>query len=1141
MQTKKRIIALLLAAAWFGATASDAASAAETALSTAAATLAEARKPANLDDALDRYDVVWEAQSSHSGESMPVGGHDVGLNVWVQDGSLYFYIGKSDALDENNMLAKLGRVKITLEPNPFGAGRKFRQELLLRDGYLRVAGEDDQGKPVTADIWVDVFQPVVHVEINGESEFQVTAEYQGWRNEDRAVDGAKTPIGLHEILDFRGYQGVVTYHKDTVSYWNDSVCFYHKNDNDDLVMNKTIERLELSNKLDKPQWYDPTTDFTFGGVMSGDGMKASDAVTSGVYNQKAYRAWSLVSERPATSRRIKIGLHTGRYENVDQWKADLIDVVNASNSHRPSVEWWNCFWERSYLFIDAEKDESDVGRQIARNYALFRYMLGCNEFGALPTKFNGGLFTWDYNGDPDYRKWGGGSMTAQNQRHLYWPMLKSGDFNAMLPEFDFYNNGYRNAEQAVKAYWGHDGALFEEYPAHYGLGSPTMYGWENREGVETGVAEGIYVRHEYVHQLDFAAMILEYRRYSGEDISKYVGFLESATLFFLEHYRMRYREYLNDPDDDGYDENGKLVIYPSTAVETYKNVLNPNDVIAALTVVLNGLLELEAEGCDVDGEKWRDMLSRLPDMTISDTEFGKVYAPGLNPGEMGLAGSYKRADYWVQNIEAPQLSLVYPFNLVSQGRDGADVARNTWKTLNKSQLQATSWHYTNIVAARLGMTEEAKNYAIKKLSDGPFRFPAFWGPGYDWTPDHNWGGTGMMGLQEMALQCYDDVVQPCAAWPETWNNRFRLRAPMKTTVEGKFDEGALKYVKIALDADSRRERVTFRYPGAQKADVVDRDGGTVDVEIIDADTLAFSTKAGDEFYILNIPRTLSEPKGLRARRERSGAVTLAWNPVVGAERYIVYRRDAQTDASAKVLGEVAACSYTDDAAEKSGGPYRYSVAASADAEAGPLSVETPVVVWQDIAEYEFEAASDLGKDSLGNADGQVSGTVLQDVGLNGNAASLAGTGYVSVPHRASLALDQSFRMEVSIYPTQYGNYTRIVDKYGEPGKVGRGFLLDLAPDGRVRLLADSAIEGDWRAALSHSVAPLNRWTTLAVEFDYENMEARLYINGALERTGALTKRLEERNYPLRIGADQSGGSRFVGRVDSLRVEGGVRE
>ena len=45
---------------------------------------------------------------------MPCGGGDIGLNVWVENGDILFYIAKSDAFDENNTLLKLGRVRIHL-------------------------------------------------------------------------------------------------------------------------------------------------------------------------------------------------------------------------------------------------------------------------------------------------------------------------------------------------------------------------------------------------------------------------------------------------------------------------------------------------------------------------------------------------------------------------------------------------------------------------------------------------------------------------------------------------------------------------------------------------------------------------------------------------------------------------------------------------------------------------------------------------------------------------------------------------------------------------------------------------------------------------------------------------------------------
>ena len=56
---------------------------------------------------IESYHLTWTSQSKNSGDSMPCGGHDVGLNVWVEKGDLLFYIAKSGANDENNSLLKL--------------------------------------------------------------------------------------------------------------------------------------------------------------------------------------------------------------------------------------------------------------------------------------------------------------------------------------------------------------------------------------------------------------------------------------------------------------------------------------------------------------------------------------------------------------------------------------------------------------------------------------------------------------------------------------------------------------------------------------------------------------------------------------------------------------------------------------------------------------------------------------------------------------------------------------------------------------------------------------------------------------------------------------------------------------------------
>ena len=129
--------------------------------------------------------------------------------------------------------------------------------------------------------------------------------------------------------------------------------------------------------------------------------------------------------------------------NVEDWRSTLVQSVPAAKEadQNNSLSWWHSYWDRSYIIINPNAASSDPGFQVGKNYQYFRYMMGCNAKGAFPTRFNGGIFTFDpilTEDDtpftPDYRRWSGGTFTAQNQRLLYWPLLKSGDADIMTRE-----------------------------------------------------------------------------------------------------------------------------------------------------------------------------------------------------------------------------------------------------------------------------------------------------------------------------------------------------------------------------------------------------------------------------------------------------------------------------------------------------------------------------------------------------------------------------------------------------------------------------------------------------------------------------------------------------------------------------------
>ncbi|MNL53452.1 hypothetical protein D3C87_1766990 [compost metagenome] len=115
------------------------------------------------------------------------------------------------------------------------------------------------------------------------------------------------------------------------------------------------------------------------------------------------------------------------------------------------------------------------------------------------------------------------------------------------------------------------------------------------------------------------------------------------------------------------------------------------------------------------------------------------------------------------------------------------------------------WKQDNIFAARLGLTKEAAELTLLKLKNSGRRFPAFWGPGFDWVPDHNWGGSGMIGLQEMLLQSHAGKLYLFPAWPKDWDVHFKLHAPQQTIVEGILKNGKVESLKVS--PESRRKDI----------------------------------------------------------------------------------------------------------------------------------------------------------------------------------------------------------------------------------------------------------------------------------------------------------------------------------------------
>lgn len=736
-------------------------------------------------DELNSNNITWTSQSKNSSESMPCGGGDIGLNVWVEDGELLFYVSRTGTFDDNNGFLKLGRVRVKLSPNPF-EGSRFRQELILKDGYVKITGSN-AGVSATVNVWVDVFQPVIHVDVTSNKAVNMEAAYESWRYKDRPSEGRENSANSFKW----GKSGIVTY-KDEISFVGRDVLFYHQNKNENDAFDVTVKQQGMDSV--KQQMFNPLHNLIFGGTMSGNNMSPAGTYT-GKYINTGFTGWKLKSKSALKAQKLTIYLHVDKAETVSQWQNGLAGIINREKSTQKSarqktLDWWKQYWNRSFIHIQPGKENLNLAEwQAGRNYQLMRYMLGCNAYGKYPTKFNGGLFTYDpvftnaaMTFTPDHRNWGGGLMTAQNQRLVYFPMIKGGDFDMMKPQFDFYLNTLHNAELRSKIYWGHNGACFAEQLENFGLPNSSEYGWNRPATYDKGLEYNAWLEYEWDTVLEFCLMMLETERYTGKDISGYIPFIESCLTFFDEHYKYRARQ-RGAKELDG---QGHLILYPGSAAETYKMTYNASSTISGLQTILTRLLELPANYLtEQKRSQWKAMLHRIPPVSFAEFEGHTTIAP---------------AKIWerVNNTEAPQLYPVFPWGMYGIGKPGLDTAINTYRyDTNVVKFKShVGWKQYNIFAARMGLTNEAAELNTLKMKDSERRFPAFWGPGFDWVPDHNWGGSGMIGLQEMLLQTDDKKIYLFAAWPKTWNVHFKLHAPYNTTVEGTVKNGKVESLKV---------------------------------------------------------------------------------------------------------------------------------------------------------------------------------------------------------------------------------------------------------------------------------------------------------------------------------------------------------
>jgi len=710
----------------------------------------------------DAYDVVWETPSKDSSGSMPLGNGDIGINAWVEaSGDLIFYVSKTDAWDENGRLCKVGRVRVKFDP-PLPVTRDFRQELKLRDGVIEITG---QGARLS--LWVDANQPVVRLETQFAAPVRCRATVELWRLRERPFGGdddshsggglaasAFKPTVLPDVVVASEKPRVVWYHRDTRSVYG---------------LGLQVQHLEAL----KDRFADPLLNFTFGASLSGAGF-----VRDG--------AQAIKSAAPSKQHALWVTVLAAQTETPEAWLAQLDRLEKKpAPSRRAHETWWREFWQRSWVLIDGAPE----AKTVARGYILQRFMNACSGRGGSPIKFNGSIFTVEDQpgaspetpqGDPDWRRWGG-NYWFQNTRLAYWPMLAAGDFDMMDAWFRMYRDALPLSRARIQTYYGFaDAAQFPETMYWWGLPNNSDYGWNN----QAPEPANSYIARYWNGGLELVAVMLD--RY---DFTQDRPFAKETLVPLADPLINFLNQYWSKRD-----ANGKIRFDPAQSLETWHAAVNPLPEIAGLRFLLPRLLALPAGVTTADQRaRWQKMLDELPPVPVAEVNGVELLRP---------AESYSRKS----NSENPELYAVFPYRLYGVGRPELAMARDTYA--RRANRHNKGWCQDSIQAACLGLGEEAARLVAARAAqiNPANRFPAMWGPNFDWIPDQDHGNNILTTLQYMLLQSEGKKIYLLPAWPKDWNVDFKLHAPLKTTIEGVYRDGKIAELNVT--------------PPERKADIV---------------------------------------------------------------------------------------------------------------------------------------------------------------------------------------------------------------------------------------------------------------------------------------------------------------------------------
>jgi len=684
--------------------------------------------------------IVFDARPQGPWEYMATGTGKTGIAVMAHE-EIEFQINHEASLDEHAWLRAPGRLRLRFEGDPISASARagrFRMVHDLRRSVIRISADTEHG-PLEIEIRAHVERDLIRVDIH---------------------DGRKTPGPVTLILasDWET-TGCDTSCAGTIHLWHEN------GEATDWHAINAAGGLKNDGEL-----VDPLKNRCFGIAIA--------AITSGRWLENKIE---LPGARH-TAFHIAAAATMGRerlLKTFDERIATPRDKIAFVAEHEA---WWRAYWARVWFESDASMHQHMAA------YDMYRYFsaVTSGREREFPVRFQINLLAstlrqidWTYM-----------HINSVQSIEAYWPMLKNGDWDQLMPLLSFYQRTRPLYLQWCQDLFEHPGLVIPY--CHNLWGGPHYYQADSRKKTDRprfddkeicGFLLNQWARYSFEHGVALMQMAKQAADARGDkrlEQEMVIPMMRDLCDFFLNHYKK---------------ENGKLVFDPATSGETWYEVRNPTSWILLFRTFLPDVIALANEYDDKQlAATASELLASLPDVPRGKWRSDQdVFLPAE------VFDRHKNI-----NWENPELYGIWPYGALGVGMPDYDIALRSYRgRLWKNHRHG--WCLDVIWAARLGLTDDvlrdydAIHFPTTLRAPGGFSFETAptWPeePSLPLYPSMQGMGTSVCHLYEMVCQDRDDGILVLPAWPRDKPLRMAMYSAVAGRVEIEYEPGKPPRVK----------------------------------------------------------------------------------------------------------------------------------------------------------------------------------------------------------------------------------------------------------------------------------------------------------------------------------------------------------